>query len=78
MRRALLLTLGRKELQNDKSVCPEFRGLSCVNGAECSNDAARGCKVCRCRSVVGPNQPADEGRPMTDPAIPPQYQPPPR
>jgi len=35
-------------LTNDKTVCPEYRSLTCASAPECSMDSARGCRVCQC------------------------------
>lgn len=56
MRGLLLIALaglaaGCATLKNDRTVCPEYRELRCVAGADCSMDETRGCKVCQCASV---------------------------
>lgn len=56
MRTALAILLGTllgacATLKNDRTVCPEYRELRCVGGAECSMDEVRGCKVCQCASM---------------------------
>ncbi len=40
-------------LRGDETVCPEYRDLRCATAAECSIDAARGCRVCQCSPPPG-------------------------
>jgi hypothetical protein len=62
MRRFLwmLLLAGCATLAKDESVCPEYRNLRCPNGATCSMDRTRGCRVCQC-------DPIDKMSPVTGP-----------
>lgn len=52
MRVLLLLALaflGCAHTPKDKTICPEYRDLTCVaGGANCTMDEARGCRVCQC------------------------------
>jgi hypothetical protein len=54
---ALLLLSACKQVKKDNTVCPEYRDLRCLSGTQCSMDADRGCRVCRC----------DDGDKLTEP-----------
>ena len=45
---ALSLLTACATMQNDRTVCPEYRKLRCATQVDCSWDAARSCRVCRC------------------------------
>lgn len=43
---------GCATLKNDRTVCPEYRGMHCATRPECSMDQARGCQVCQCQPAA--------------------------
>jgi hypothetical protein len=49
------LTLSCAHMRQDKTVCPEYRGMYCATAPECSFDQSRGCSVCQC-SPAGADQ----------------------
>ncbi len=49
---AALSLFGCAHLQNNQSVCPEYRDIHCATAPECSMDPARGCEVCQCRPAA--------------------------
>jgi hypothetical protein len=56
---------GCATLSNDTTVCPEYRSLHCLAGAECSMDNRRGCRVCQCNAAdrgQSPVPPDQRGR----------------
>jgi hypothetical protein len=54
---AILAALfGCATLRRDETVCPEYRDIRCLAGAECSVDNPRGCRVCRCNSIDAMSQ----------------------
>jgi len=68
VRRALVFlafAAGCASLTNDRTVCPEFRNLRCPNGASCSYDQARACRVCQCDPIttMSPTSPPDQNVP---------------
>jgi hypothetical protein len=58
VRRALVFLVfvlglvGCASLSQDQTVCPEFRNLRCPNGASCSYDSTRACRVCQCDPIT--------------------------
>lgn len=49
-------------LENDKTVCPEYRDLMCMSAVECSMDEKRGCRVCQCSPADAPAKPQPDDR----------------
>ena len=46
-------------LQQQSTVCPEYRNIRCVTAPECSMAQQRGCQVCQCRPPSGNPVPPD-------------------
>jgi hypothetical protein len=42
------LLLACAHTPKDKTICPEYRNLTCVGGVNCTMDETRGCRVCQC------------------------------
>ena len=48
----LALTLGAcAHTERDQTICPEYRGRTCLSVRDCDLDRSRGCMVCQCRAI---------------------------
>jgi hypothetical protein len=63
----LLLIAACATTAKDQTICPEYRTMICPNGATCSMDTNRGCRVCECTPI---NQ--LEGTPPDTAGVPPK------